>query len=209
MPDDQNTNAVQDNTATANSEVTTTTTENTTTTSKEGAGATTTDTQTNDAKQAETQQEQPTGAPEQYADFTLAENVTVVPELMDEFKTLAKESNLPQEAAQKLVDFAPKFAQQIQAAQEAERQKTVEAWVKESETKHGKEGIEAANKALSRFITPEFVSFLAESGLGNHPQMIGVFRQINEAISESKFVDSTRGGGEKSAAAILYPNMKI
>ena len=198
MSEDQSTAAVQDNTATATATATdTATTANTTavdTTTTVDATTTATDTTTT----GQTTDTTPVGAPEQYGDFALPEGMESP---TDEFKTWAKSQNMTQEVAQSAVDFYTKtIVPQQQAAQEAQ----VEAWGKESETKHGKAGIEAANNALGRFSTPEFKEFLNKTGLGNHPDMIGIFKEINAKISESGFVEGQKGGGEKTAAQLLF-----
>jgi hypothetical protein len=141
------------------------------------------------------------GAPEQYADFTLPEGFDAP---TDDFKAWVKEQNMTQEAAQSVVDF---YTQKIVPQQQAAHVKQVETWGKESETKYGKEGIEAANKALGRFSTPEFKEFLGHTGLGNHPEMIGIFKQINEKISESGWVDGPQNS-ELTIAQKHFPNSK-
>ena len=57
---------------------------------------------------ADKDQDKPEGAPEQYAEFALPEGFQVDTAVMDEFKGLAKELNLPQATAQKLVDLQAK-----------------------------------------------------------------------------------------------------
>ena len=153
-----------------------------------------------DAKEPTTPDEaivtEPAGAPETYEDFTLPEGLTAPTE---EFKYWAKENNMTQAKAQSAIDFYTKtIVPQQQAAQVAQN----EAWVKESTEKYGKQGIEAANKALGRFSTPKFTKFLTDTGLGNHPEMIGVFNTINARISESSFVDAK----SKSTSKVLFPN---
>jgi hypothetical protein len=144
-----------------------------------------------------------TGAPEQYADFTVPDDFSAP---IDDFKTWAKENNMTQDAAQSVVDFyTSKVAPQMQAQHEAQ----VSAWTKESVEKFGKEGIEAANQALSRFSTPEFNTFLQETGFGSHPEMIAIFKDIHSRISESSFIDSkTTESKQKTLGQIMYPNMK-
>lgn len=158
--------------------------------------------QTNDQTIESTTAEQ-LGAPEQYSEFTVPENFSAP---IDDFKSWAKENNMTQEKAQATVDFyTNKIVPQMQAQHEAQ----VTAWTNESTTKYGKDGIESANKALGRFSTPEFTSFLQETGLGNHPEMIGIFKNINSKISESSFVDSkTTESRPKTMGEIFYPNMK-
>jgi hypothetical protein len=157
---------------------------------------------TNDQATEPTTTEQ-LGAPEQYTEFTVPENFSAP---IDDFKTWAKENNMTQEKAQSTVDFyTNKIAPQMQAQHEVK----VAEWVTESTTKYGKDGIEAANKALSRFSTPEFTAFLQETGLGNYHEMIGIFKNINSKISESSFVDSkTTESKPKTLGQIMYPDMK-
>ena len=185
---------VQDDTAATETQAT----ENVETTTNEIVAETTTTTE----QVAETQVEI-TGAPEQYSDFTMPEGFSAP---IEDFKSWAKENNMTQEAAQSAVDF---YTSKIAPMQQAQHEAQVTAWTNESTEKYGKQGIEAANKALGRFSTPEFTSFLAETGLGNHPEMIGIFNTINARISESGFVDSkTTESKPKTLGQIMYPDMK-
>lgn len=155
-------------------------------------------------KGAEKPTDPPPGPPESYADFKLPENVSFQPEVLTEFQSYAKAQGWTQEQAQANVDFfTAKVAPQMQAAQLKSWEKQVEGWTKESEKLHGKDGIEAANKALGRFSTPELVKYLADTGLGNHPDMIAAFKKINAAISESTFVD----GQKKAPDTDYYPGV--
>jgi len=154
---------------------------------------------TNVPKPTENQPAEPpavTGAPEQYGDFTAPEGFTAP---IDDFKAWAKEQNLTQEAAQSAVDF---YVNKIAPQQLEEKEKQMETWKNESVEKYGNNGIDAANKALGRFSTPEFKEFLNQTGLGNHPEMIGLFKSINEQISESGWVEGKSPTNSKS----LYPN---
>ncbi len=54
--------------------------------------------------------------PISYTDFTLPEGVTLQDEALDGFKTLASESGIPQEAAQKMLDM---YVKDVKAIQEA------------------------------------------------------------------------------------------
>lgn len=159
-------------------------------------------TQTNEQTAEEAATEQP-GAPDTYSDFTVPENFSAP---IEDFKSWAKENNMTQESAQSVVDF---YTNKVAPMQQAQHEAQVATWTKESTEKYGKDGIEAANQALSRFSTPEFTEFLKESGIGNHPQMIGIFKEINSKISESSFVDSkTTESKPKTLGQIMYPNMK-
>ena len=189
------TNAAQDNTAAV--EGTETQSTDTQTSTVQTAAETT------EVKTEETKAETIQGAPEQYADFAVPEGFNVP---MDDFTPFAKEQGWSQDKAQSVVDFyTQKIAPQIQAQQEAQ----ITKWTEESTTKYGKDGIDAANKVLSRFSSPEFNQFLQDTGLGNHPAMVGVFKAINEHFSESGLIDGKSTEHKaKSLGELFYPNMK-
>lgn len=150
------------------------------------------------------------GAPEKY-EFKAPEGQEFSPEVLGKFSEAAKDLNLPQEAAQKLLDkIAPAFAERQAHALEAARVQ----W--ESDAKADKEfggdkldeNLATAKKALDQFGTPELRTLLNESGLGNHPEIIRVLYRAGKAISEDRIV--TGGGGQsapQSVAQRMYPNM--
>lgn len=138
------------------------------------------------------------GPPEKYADFTLPEGFTAP---TDDFMTFAKEMGMTQEAAQKTIDF---YVNKVAPVQEAAHEKMVADWTKESESKYTKADFEAANKALGRFSTPAFMDVLKQSGLCNHPAMVGVFKEIASRMSESVFAEGQNNGVEQSAAKLLF-----
>ena len=86
--------------------------------------------------------------------------------------------------------------------QEAQQKQSAD-WAAESKKQFKKADIELANKTLGRFADKEFIQLLADSGLGNHPKMIGLFKTIGSQIAEGKFVDS-KGG--KLGGKPLYSN---
>ena len=150
------------------------------------------------------------GAPEKY-EFKAPEGQEFSSEVLGKFSEAAKDLNLPQEAAQKLLDkIAPAFAERQANALEAARVQ----W--ESDAKADKEfggdkldeNLAVAKKALDQFGTPELRTLLNESGLGNHPEIIRVLYRAGKAISEDRIV--TGGGGQsapQSVAQRMYPNM--
>ena len=136
----------------------------------------------------------PTGAPEAYTDFTLPEGVSLDADTLDAFKGLAKELNIPQEAAQKLVDLQTKLAtkqvEDLQSAVVAQSQK----WAAEvrNDPELGGENydksVASAVKVIQAFGDPALTELLNESGLGNHPALFKFCHRISAAISEDKFV---------------------
>lgn len=170
----ENLAAVQDNTDTAASDLTNETVSANTNTSEDAKNSTDSTTDALESKLP--------SAPEKYDDFVMPEGISAP---TNEFMEWAKSQNMTQEAAQSAVDF---YTKNIVTQQQAAIAAQAEVWTNESITKYGKQGIEAANQALSRFSTPEFKALLNESGLGNHPAMIGIFKEIGAKTSESTFV---------------------
>lgn len=141
-------------------------------------------------------------APEEYADFTVAEGVEINPEVLADFKGLAKEFGLTQEAAQKLIDMQSRMeGMRAEAAHQALIEQS-QAWVKSlrEDAEFGGESydknVATAVKAVERFASPELRSLLNQSGLGNHPELVKLFHRIGNSISE----DSIAFGGTQGVA---------
>jgi hypothetical protein len=163
------------------------------------------------------------GAPEAY-EFKPPEGGKFDDEVIGVFSNVAKELDLSQGAAQKILDaIAPKVAERFAARQLDAITNTVTQWV--ADTKADKvlggdkltENLAVAEKALAAFGTPELRKLLGNydaktnpngTGLGNHPEVIRAFFNAGKAISEDKFVPGGRQPtrGEANAAKALYPN---
>ena len=151
------------------------------------------------------------GAPEAY-DFKAPEGQEFDGQTIEQFSEVAKELNLPQEAAQKLLDkmspvLAQRQAEQIQEVQQQWRQQA------ETDAEIGgdklPENLSFAKKAMENFATPELKTLLNESGMGNHPEVVRMFVRVGKAISEDGFIT---GGSARSSSADprrLYPNSKM
>lgn len=145
------------------------------------------------------------GAPEKYQ-FTDADKFDS--KVLEAFSESAKEANLSQESAQKLLD---KVAPALQARQEEQVKQIHQQWIdastndKEFGGDHLKENLGAARKALDAFGSPELRKFLDDSGLGNHPEVIRMLVKTGKAISEDKFVSGSPGGRPTvDPASVLY-----
>jgi len=148
-----------------------------------------------DAKAAETK---PQGAPEKY-EFKAAEGRAFDPEVMEAYSTVAKELNLSQEAAQRVLDaMAPKMAERQQAQIEAVRAEWVTNSKGDKEFGGDKlsENLGVAKKALDAFGTAELRSLLNQSGLGDHPEVIRFMYRAGKAISEDRFVGGAPAVGK-------------
>ena len=156
------------------------------------------------------------GAPEAY-EFKAPEGQQFDPEVMNSFSEIAKELNLPQDAAQKMVDkVAPKILERQMQALETVRNEWAESARTDKEFGGEKlnDNLVTAKKALDAFGSPELRQLLNESGLGNHPEMIRLMYRAGKAISEDRFVGGTRGGqksgpkGFNDLASALYSNQQ-
>lgn len=128
--------------------------------------------------------------------------------VLTEFAKVAHKLDLPEASAQEILDKVGPVLQ----ARALERHQALRAeWTesakadKEFGGEKFKENLAIAKKALEKFGRPDFVKYLAESGLGDHPEMIRTFLKIGKAIREDIIVP---GGGPVSApktpAEVLY-----
>jgi hypothetical protein len=176
---------------------------------------------TEEGKQGEGEKdgEKPAGAPEAYEPFTVPEGYELDAEMLGEFTPVLKELNLPQEAAQKVIDFAPKLIEKTVAQTQAKvleqlGLKGASTWAeaakadKEFGGEHLAENLGIANKALTAFFSKDAISALQKVGLGNHPELIRGLVKVGKAISEDSFVPGGKtAGATQSAAQRMYPNM--
>jgi hypothetical protein len=154
----------------------------------------------------------PTGAPEKY-EFVPPEGKEFSPEVLAQFSEVAKELNMTQEAAQKVIDkIAPALAEKQSKALEAARTEWADTSKSDKEFGGDKlnENMAIAKKALEQFGSPELRTLLNESGLGNHPELIRMMYRAGKAISEDNFVQSGQGGkpiakSNNDYANSLYP----
>ena len=171
-----------------------------------------TDKSAEDSK-ADKSQDKPEGAPEKYEDFTLPENVSVNEGLMSEFQDLAKELNLSQEQAQKLIDLQSRdLAKAAEAAQERwDVLKTEWADSAKSDTEFGGQNFDAnvglAKQALDQFGTPELKEALEVTGTGSHPEIIRFFYRVGKALKEADMLTGSAPVRKKSAAELIYTTM--
>ena len=149
------------------------------------------------------EQETTEGAPEKYEfNDKVADAPEVLdPEVLTAFGEVAKELDLPQEAAQKVLD---KVAPVMQARQAAVVEQVKLDWANESQAdkEFGGESLndnlEIAKSSLNAFGTDALKSLLQESGLGNHPEVIRFMYRAGKAISEDSYVGNSDGANAKS-----------
>ncbi|MBA8045632.1 peptidase [Citrobacter freundii] len=154
--------------------------------------------------------DKPEGAPEKY-EFQAAEGVELDTEALKEFEPVAREMNLTNEQAQKLVDVYPKILAGVQQRQVEAWQQTTEQWA--ADVKADKEiggdkltsNLSAAQRALAQFGTPELKEYLEGTGLGNHPELVKAFVKVGKAMSEDKVVTGGHESGGSDLISAFYP----
>ncbi len=156
------------------------------------------------------------GAPEKY-DFKFDEGKTVDAGILDVYSEVAKELNLTQDAAQKMLS---KLAPVIEGKQLERIESVKNEWTKASvsDKEFGgdklAENLRVAEKALSEFGTDQLRALLKDSGLGNNPEVIRFMYRAGKAISEDSFVGGNKGQKNKGPmtfndhAAALYSNQQ-
>jgi hypothetical protein len=146
------------------------------------------------------------GAPEKY-DFKAPEGSEYDTEILDAFTGAAREANLTQDAAQKLIE---KMAPAIAARQADQVQAVHKEWLdaSSSDKEFGgeklAENLGVARKALDTFGSPQLRALLDETGLGNHPEVIRFMFKAGKAISEDRFVSGANAPQKVNPASVLY-----
>jgi hypothetical protein len=148
-------------------------------------------------------------APEKYV-FKAPEGKEYSPEALTAFEQAARDSNMPQDAAQKFLDkLAPAMEERAKNALDTTLTKWEEAARTDKEIGGDKfdENLGLAKKALETFGSPELTEMLRTSGLGSNPEIIRAFYKIGKAISEDAFVSGRAGAKPVTVAQRMYPNM--
>ena len=169
--------------------------------------------QAGDAAETTDEGEKPEGAPEQY-EWAAPEGVTLDESIMGSLSEVAKELNLPQAAAQKLVDkIAPVMAQR-QAEVASKFFEDIggdpDVWDEKSrgDDEFGgakfDENIAVARKAFNAFSSPEFRLLLQKTGFFKHPELIRTFYRAGKAISEDGLVSGSAPKAPRDARS-LFP----
>lgn len=148
-------------------------------------------------------------APEKY-DFASVDG-KVAPTVLAKFEGVARELNMTQAQASKLLDTVlPEMA----AAQSAHQAAAIASWAEaaKADKEFGgdklPENLAVAKKALDAFGSPELIQMLNATGLGNHPELIRAFYRAGQKISSGNFVPSGQGASKAAdAGSKLYPSM--
>lgn len=147
-------------------------------------------------------------APEQY-EFKAPEGREYDSSVINAFSEVAKELNLTQEGADKMLSkMAPLLAErQIEQIEAVQTQWADASKVdKEFGGENLDENLKIAKGALEKFGSPELQKLLNETGAGNNPEIIRLLYRVGKATSEDKMIPGRTApeGNSKSASSILY-----
>ncbi|EJH7633318.1 peptidase [Salmonella enterica] len=156
-------------------------------------------------------EQKPEGAPEKY-EFKPAEGQELDTAALEQFEPIARELNLTNEQAQKMVDlYGTKIMPMVQQRQAEAWQKQTEGWaetVKADKEIGGDKltaNLSAAQRALEQFGDPELKEYLDSTGLGNHPALVKAFIKVGKAMSEDKVVTGGHESGGSDLISAFYP----
>lgn len=156
-------------------------------------------------EQPATEGEQPKaeGPPEEYADFSTPEGIELDAAVLGDFRAVARELGLSQEAAQRVVDLGSQLtakAAEQQASQfEAWKQECVQLLAKDPELGGANLTRTQADMARGRdqFGSPAFVQLLDDFGLSNHPEVVRFLAKVGKEVADDNVVNA---GGDNTPA---------
>lgn len=163
------------------------------------------------ADKPDDKEQKPEGAPEKY-EFKVGEGQELDTAALEQFEPIARELNLTNEQAQKMVDlYGTKIMPMVQKQQAESWQKTTEQWA--ADVKADKEiggdkltaNLSAAQRALEQFGDQELKEYLDSTGLGNHPALVKAFIKVGKAMSEDKVVTGGHESGGSDLISAFYP----
>ena len=154
--------------------------------------------------------------PDKYEDFTMPEGIEVDTAMMDEFKPLAKELGLTQEAAQKLIDIQTKHAKAFADAEQAEWDDLNKQWQETAKADKEIGGdklpevLSNVNKVLEKLGTEALTETLEWSGMNNNPEVVRLLNRIYVNFMKEDNVEPANAAAattEKSRADRIFPSM--
>lgn len=171
------------------------------------------------AKNSEGENVELYGAPESYdySEIELPENMVLDEELVNQFNPIAKELNLSNKSANKLMCLGVELAKKNFAGveniaselQNAERLSYEKLLVEDTEFKAFSDEqydqyLSVANTGIKAVATPEFQELVKAKGLTKHPAFIKTFHAIGKLCSNDRVPNGEPVGKSERPADILY-----
>ena len=154
------------------------------------------------------------GAPETYTEFTMPEGVEVDKAAVEKFEPLARELNLSQENAQKLVDVYAEGAKQAAEAQITTWGDIKEGWVKEGKAdkeiggENYDQTVSDAKLALDKLGNEALGIVLETTGVGDNPDFLRMFAKVGRVLRDDNIDFGSGTGGEtKEPGKVMYGDM--
>lgn len=157
-------------------------------------------------------------APEEY-DFSsleMPEGMELDKDLTSEFSKVAKEMNLSQANAEKMMALGVKLATKSGNAfndfikEKHEEQIKAYSTLLNTDKEIGgaklKQSLADANVAYNQFVSAEASELLANTGLNKHPAIVKVFMKIGQELKEDT-IRKTGDSRKERTASDWYPNM--
>jgi len=148
-------------------------------------------------------------------EFKMPEGMELDAKMAEVMSPVLKDIGLTRGQAQKLAENLAAYTKQKAEAGAKEWADINTGWIasakKDQEIGGAKwdGSVKVAQSALARFGTPALNAFLAESGGGNHPEVIRFMTRVGSAIAEDKpETGDSAGKGQTEAAYTLFPNDK-
>lgn len=160
--------------------------------------------------EAKNPEAEPEGAPDRYEPFEFAKGREIPADMLDAFSKEAKDLNLSQAKAQKLVSsLRPSISGylQKQARRNADAWREASLQDKEFGGENFKSSMAIAGKAYKQFATPALRKLVDASGLGNHPEFVRMFWKIGKSMSSDSGVEGGRKPAEKPYRRFPHSNM--
>ncbi len=157
--------------------------------------------------------------PVEYTDFTVEEGIKLDEDFLGQFKEVAKENNLTQDAAQKMIDLAvghsKTYAEAHEKATQEEWTNVRQGWLKElkADKEFGgdkyDETIIRGQRMVKQFGDDGLTKFLNETGYGDHGSLIRMLARIDKIVGEDKAVDGKPvPASTRSNADVLFGEKK-
>lgn len=144
-------------------------------------------------------------APENY-DIKAPEGSLLSKSSLDRTEAFAKGRGLSNEEAQELVDVQHQAISEYMDGVKAEMAGWEDQAKKDPEIggDNFNESVELAKRAVERYGNEAFKKALNETGLGNHPEVVRVFRNIGKAMQEDKLETGSHTEAPKSPEDLFY-----
>ena len=148
-----------------------------------------------------------------YDEFTLPDGLEMDGDTHHRFKQLARQNGLSQDQAQHLLDLHSEQIIRQRQHWVNHHQAQQQNWQKQSRTDRElaaqgrfEQNLAMAKKAVERFGGEKLAAALAETGAGNHPEILRCFYRIGKALAEDGFVAPAGKRQKKSYAETFYPD---